>query len=118
VWCSTARRTMDTWRHLGAEVGGEPDVRFDDRVYDAAVSDLLDVVRDTPKRVDRVLLVGHNPGVQELVLTLAQRGSQDARALAAAKYPTAALAVLDIEPAWADLGRGAAVLSAFAVPRG
>ena len=66
----------------------------------------------------QVLLIGHNPGVQQLVLALAEQGSDDARALAAAKYPTSALAVLDLAAPWADVSPGAGQLSSFAVPRG
>jgi phosphohistidine phosphatase len=117
VWCSTARRTRETWDHVLAELGGSPEVRFDDRVYEAAVTDLLAVLRDTPPKTGCVLLIGHNPGVQDLVLTLADRGSDDARALAEAKFPTSALALLEIEGRWDGLDPGRAVLSEFAVPR-
>lgn len=120
VWCSPARRTRETWDALSAELGEGtgPEVRFDGRVYDAGLDDLLAVVRDTPGACGQVLLIGHNPGVQQLVLALAEQGSDDARALAAAKYPTSALAVLDLAAPWADVSPGAGQLSSFAVPRG
>jgi phosphohistidine phosphatase len=118
AWVSTARRTKETWTELSRELSGGADVRFDDRVYEAGVEDLLDVVRDTPRKAASVLLVGHNPGVQDLVLLLAKRGSDDARSLAAAKFPTSGLALLDVEGDWADLGPRCAVLADFVVPRG
>jgi phosphohistidine phosphatase len=120
VWCSPARRTRETWDALGAELRSDltPEVRFDDRVYDAGLADLLSVLHDTPADSGCVLLVGHNPGVQELVLSLAKRGSDDARALAAAKYPTSALAVLELDTTWTEVAPGRALLSSFAVPRG
>ncbi|HEY5032536.1 MAG TPA: histidine phosphatase family protein [Actinomycetes bacterium] len=118
VWCSTARRTRQTWEHLGGELPEGVDVHFEDDVYDAGVDDLLAVIRRTPKKTARVLLVGHNPGVQDLVLTLADRASGDARALAETKFPTSGLAVLDIDGEWADVHRGGANLSTFVVPRG
>ena len=76
VWCSPARRTRETWDVLGAELGADsrPDVRFDERVYEAGLADLMAVLQDTPKDRRCVLLVGHNPGVQELVLSLAKGG--------------------------------------------
>ena len=80
--------------------------------------DLLTVLRRTPKKTHRVLLVGHNPGVQDLVLALADRASGDARALAETKFPTSGLAVLDVDGEWADLGHGHANLATFVVPRG
>jgi phosphohistidine phosphatase len=118
VWCSTARRTRETWTHLGSQLTDDCDVHFEDRVYDAGVDDLLGVLRGTPRKTGHVLLVGHNPGVQDLVLTLADRASGDARALAETKFPTSGLAVLDIEGEWADLRAGHANLSSFVVPRG
>src|SRR5262249_47187685 len=112
VWCSPARRTRQTWDELAAELGkgAGPGVRFDPRGYEASRVALLAVVRDTPAQVGRVLLVGHNPGVQELVMALARAGSDDARALAAAKYPTSALAVLELSGPWGDVEPGSGLL--------
>lgn len=118
VWCSTALRTRQTWEHLGAELTDPCDVRFDDDLYDAGVDALLGVLRRTPKKTTRALLIGHNPGVQDLVLALADRASGDARALAETKFPTSGLAVLDLAGEWADLKGGNANLSTFVVPRG
>ncbi len=120
VWCSPARRTRETWDGLSSELGPEDpvEVRFDERVYDAGLVDLLAVLRDTPADRGCVLLVGHNPGVQELVLSLAKHDSDEARALAAAKYPTSALAVLDLDTGWSAVTPGCGVLTSFAVPRG
>jgi phosphohistidine phosphatase len=118
VWCSTAARTRQTWEHVGSQLGTTCEVNFEDQVYDAGVDDLLAVLRQTPKKTGRVLLVGHNPGVQDLVLMLADRASGDARALAETKFPTSGLAVLDVAGDWADLGQGRADLATFVVPRG
>jgi phosphohistidine phosphatase len=118
VWCSTALRTRQTWEHLEAELADSCTVNFEDGVYDAAVDDLFAVLRRTPKKAARVLIVGHNPGVQDLVLALADRASGDARALAETKFPTSGLAVLDLDGDWADLDRGQANLTTFVVPRG
>jgi phosphohistidine phosphatase len=120
VWCSTALRTRQTWDHLAAELtdaGSGCDVHFEDQVYEAAAADLVAVLRRTPKKTGSVLLVGHNPGVQDLVLALADTSSDDARALAETKFPTSGLAVLDIDGEWAELGKGRAALSTFVVPR-
>jgi len=84
----------------------------------AAQDALLGVLRRTPKKTTRALLIGHNPSVQDLVLTLANRASGDARALAETKFPTSGLAVLDLAGEWADLQGGTANLSTFVVPRG
>jgi phosphohistidine phosphatase len=121
VWCSTARRTRETWDNLAAELadgGTSCDVRFVDEVYAAGVDNLLEVLRGSPAKARRVLLVGHNPGVQDLTLLLAARGSEDARALAETKFPTSGLAILDVDSSWPDLHEGGATLTDFVVPRG
>lgn len=115
---STARRTRETWELAAAELGRGPDVRLDDRVYEATVRDLLEVLAEVPKDTTCVLLVGHNPGVQELVLALTGPADDEGRLLAETKYPTSGLAVLEVECKWPDLAPGRARLTDFVVPRG
>ncbi|WP_443080564.1 SixA phosphatase family protein [Streptomyces sp. PTD5-9] len=69
-------------------------------------------------RCRTVLLVGHQPGVQELVLSLAGGGDEEALARVRTKFPTSAFAVLALPGAWDGLVPGAAVLADFVVPRG
>jgi len=118
VWCSPARRTRETWQLAAEEVGGAPAPRYDERIYEATVADLLAVLRDTPKDARLVVLVGHNPGVQDLVLDLASGGDRDARVLAETKYPTSGLAVLEVSGPWSKVAEGSGALASFVVPRG
>jgi len=119
---SDARRTRETWEALEPALvaggGSVTEVRSSGRVYEAAVADLIEVLRAVPDDVGTVLLVGHNPGVQDLVLTLAASGSESAAALAAAKFPTSGLAVLSVKKPWSGLGPKGATLDDFVVPRG
>lgn len=117
--CSTAARARRTWELTSAEWGTPPPVRYDRRLYAAAAPELLDVVRETPRAVDTLLLVGHNPGLQELVLALAGDGLDDTLDRVRAKFPTSALAVLAWRgTGWQALGPGTALLTSFTVPRG
>jgi phosphohistidine phosphatase len=118
VWCSPARRTRETLELLSDQLHPAPPVQMDARVYEASLEDLLAVLRQTPKDDQCVLLVGHNPSVQDLVLTLAERQRGADLALTETKYPTSGLAVLDIPGKWADLGARGASLEMFVVPRG
>ena len=63
------------------------------------------------------MLVGHNPGIEDLAAELAGGGDPDARAAMEAKYPTGGLATLAFEGPWRELDREGATLEAFAVPR-
>ncbi|MFI6059993.1 SixA phosphatase family protein [Streptomyces sp. NPDC051286] len=118
VICSTSRRTRETWELVAAELGAVPKVVFEPRVYEATASTLLDVVRTVPERRRTVLLIGHQPGVQDLVLSLAGEGDDQAVARVHGKFPTSAIAVLLFPGPWARLGPGSAALTAFAIPRG
>lgn len=118
VWCSPARRTKETWELLAAQLGGSPPVEFDERIYEASVSDLVEVLRETAKGSSSVLLVGHNPGVQELVLALAGGQRSEVQMLAETKFPTSGVALLDVNGPWRELAAGSARLADFAVPRG
>jgi phosphohistidine phosphatase len=95
---SPALRALATAQAV-AEGFGRParDVAIDARLYEATLDDLIDVVEALDDRCERVMLVGHNPGLSGL----AQHFSRDAPHL-----PTCALVALTFETAtWAGLGR-------------
>ncbi|GAA3501496.1 histidine phosphatase family protein [Streptomyces prasinosporus] len=117
--CSTAVRARRTWELAAAQWGTPPPVRYDPRLYAAGVPELLAVVHETPADVETLLLVGHNPGLEDLVLTLADDGLDDALDRVRAKFPTSAVAVLSWRGAgWRDLAPGTALLTSVTVPRG
>ncbi|MEU2390264.1 histidine phosphatase family protein [Streptomyces sp. NPDC007369] len=118
VLCSPARRTRQTWELAAAELPGRPPVRFAPRLYGADAEDLLDAVRDTPAEVARLLLIGHNPGLQELILLLAGEDPDRDLDRIETKFPTSAVAVLGCPAPWPDLDPATAVLRYFAIPRG
>jgi phosphohistidine phosphatase len=98
---SPARRARETWELVAAELAAPPPVRVEDRVYAASAGEPLDVVRGLPDDADTVVLVGHNPGLEDLVATLTGRP---------VSMPTSALAVIDVPGAWAGAGRSRARL--------
>ncbi|MEV6010335.1 histidine phosphatase family protein [Streptomyces sp. NPDC051976] len=132
VVCSTARRARETWESATSACGCAAPVVFDPRIYDASAAELLDVVRETPPRVRNLLLIGHQPGLQNLVLGLADdrpadrttatatatATDPDALSRAREKFPTSAFAILELPAPWSALAPGAAALTHFAVPRG
>jgi phosphohistidine phosphatase len=117
--CSTAVRARRTWELAAAEWGTPPPVRHDRRLYAAGPAGLLTVVREVPAEVETLLLIGHNPGLEELVLALARDGLDDTLERVRTKFPTSAIAVLSWRGAtWRDLGPGTALLTSLTVPRG
>ncbi|MEU2602297.1 SixA phosphatase family protein [Streptomyces hirsutus] len=117
--CSTAVRARRTWELAAAEWDTPPPVRYESRLYAAEVPGLLAVLREAPAEVGTLLLIGHNPGLADLVLTLAGDGADDTLDRVRTKFPTSAVAVLSWRGAdWSDLAPGAALLTAMTVPRG
>ena len=120
VLCSPARRTRDTWALLAGELGAEPPVRYEQRIYEATALSLLHLLREAGSDNQTVLLIGHNPGIAELAVGLAQRrdGAEvEPLDQARGKFPTAAIAVLEFKGEWADLMPGEPRMTDFAVPR-
>ncbi|WP_119420245.1 SixA phosphatase family protein [Desertibaculum subflavum] len=119
VLCSTAVRARQTWEGCAKAGGLDWPTSFRDDLYLATANQLLHAVRRLPGSTAAVLLVGHNPGMEELARALAGRGS-DAAALArlAEKYPTGGFAAFAAPlAAWSDLAFGAARLVAFETPK-
>jgi phosphohistidine phosphatase len=117
--CSSAVRARRTWELASAEWGTPPPVRFQPQLYAADAPDLLRAVRDVPAVVRTLLLIGHNPGLAELVLELAGDGLNDTLDRVRTKFPTAAIAVLAWHgTTWETLAPGAALLTDVIVARG
>ncbi|MFF1294358.1 MULTISPECIES: SixA phosphatase family protein [unclassified Streptomyces] len=117
--CSTAVRARQTWDLASAQWGTPPPVRHDERLYGADAAELLDVVHEVPAEVETLLLVGHNPGLEELVLGLAGDGLDDTLERVHVKFPTSAIAVLTWRgTGWEALLPGTALLTAVTVARG
>ena len=115
VVASPARRVVETLAEVEAGYGAALSPEWDRRLYLATAENLLDVVRALPDGHARVLLVGHNPGLEDLVLHLAAEG--EPRTLVEAKYPTASLAELRWADGWAGAVPGATTLASFVRPR-
>lgn len=103
---SPAERTRETWRLVSAELDRTPEVRLDDRVYAGSGRVLWAVLAGLPDRVSTVVLVGHNPGVEDLVEQLVG---------VRVRLPTSALAVVEWTGAWSD-PRGAVLRSSGRPP--
>ena len=120
VLCSTARRARETWQLAEEELGAHPRTSFEQRVYGATATELLDLARETPSGVQTLVIVGHEPAMRDLTLELAdaQPGDDGEQALeqVRAKFPTAAIAVLAFAGRWPELGPGQARLDDFVAP--
>jgi phosphohistidine phosphatase len=116
VLASPAARVTETLTELAQGYGGAVETRFDETIYLAPVDTLLGLVRAADDAGGRLLLVGHNPGMEQLALLLSDGGAL--RDEIAAKYPTGALAEIgfDVEH-WRDVAAGEGRLARFIRPR-
>lgn len=109
ILSSPATRTRETVDLVVAAAGLNAPVRFDERIYEASVGDLLAVIADMDDAAGRVLLVGHNPGLENLLA----RFTGELRPV-----PTAALAALAVDAErWRDVPAASARLEWFVKPR-
>jgi phosphohistidine phosphatase len=117
VVASPAVRVVETIEQVGHGYGSELAPAWDPRIYLASAATLLDVVHDLPAGAGHVLLAGHNPGLEELVLLLVPDGGA-LRDEVEIKFPTATLAEMTFETdRWGDVQSGGAVLTRFVRPR-
>ncbi len=110
---STARRAQETWAGVVAAVGAAP-TSYVPEIYHAAPDTLLAVLRAAPE-VERLLLLGHQPGIGTFARRLLAEPPADPDF---DKFPTGATAVIDFDATgWSEVEWGTGRLSDFAAPR-
>jgi phosphohistidine phosphatase len=115
VLCSTATRATQTLDLLQPALGNAS-VSIEDGLYHATAARLSDRVQLVPDDVTEVLLVGHNPALQDLALLLAEPSA--ARDRVAAKLPTGALVTLELDASsWDAVRPGSAKIVSLLLPR-
>jgi phosphohistidine phosphatase len=115
ILCSSARRTRETLDRIAPAMGAKREVRIERELYRADAMDLLGLLRGLPDDVGSVMLIGHNPAIQDLGLALAGRGP--VVGMMQEKFPTGALATLEFDGPWRELAPGAGSAVAFIKPR-
>ncbi len=117
VLVSSARRTLETLEAL-EPWADMPLTEALDALYLATAGQVLEAIRTVPETVRTVLVIGHNPGLHDLALTLcADPGAPAARDLAVG-FPTSALAEFVISTPWTRLMPGGGRLMRFLTPKG
>lgn len=105
VLCSPSRRTRETLEAVIAAIGSV-ETRLDDSIFDASPGTLA-ALADRHRDVERLMIVGHNPGLEQLVALMHSGQSGDYRGM-----PPGGIAVLTL-PVNAEIEPGVASLSAF-----
>ncbi|MDX3901662.1 MAG: histidine phosphatase family protein [Sphingobium sp.] len=115
---SPAARVMQTLEVFFEGYGQTLEAQWDRRIYLASPATLIDVIRDLPENAETALMAGHNPGLEDLILELVPDDAGPLREDVEVKFPTASLAVLDLNvDRWADVADGCGALISFTRPR-
>lgn len=118
VLCSTARRAVDTLALVVPQWPAQPPVEHDPGLYLCGEVALRKRLAALPDGVDRVLLVGHNPDLQDLLETLSGGAQTPLMRQALEKFPTGAFAVLDLPiDRWRAVARTTGRLVDFTTPK-
>jgi phosphohistidine phosphatase len=116
IVASPAVRVIETLDEVWSGYGRKLEPVWDKAMYLASAASLLDLVHALPEAADHVLMVGHNPGLEDLVLDLTLDG--ELRERVEDKYPTATVAQMTLPvDRWADARAHSATLIAFIRPR-
>jgi phosphohistidine phosphatase len=113
---SPAQRTRQTYDLIVAEWGRESMTIVDPRVYEARVSDLIDVVHDISDDIGTAMIIGHNPGLEMLAAEWPQTADRSASDQLATKFSTSAIATISMSGSWTD--PQSRHLEQIVVPRG
>ncbi len=119
ILASPAVRVIETLEHVEGASNLAMEPTWDRKIYLASSATLLDVLRGAREEAEHVLMVGHNPGLEDLIFDLVpDDGSSPARDEVETKYPTATLAEMTLAiDNWADITEKCGTLGRFTRPR-
>jgi phosphohistidine phosphatase len=115
ILCSPATRTRETLETLFTGVGSKSDAWFVEDLYDPP-GDYTGIIAANAGRAVRLLVIGHNPAIQETAIALMGSGDAKLRGAVHDKFPTSAVAVIDFDRDWRDLQPLSGKLVAFLTP--
>ncbi|UDF31523.1 UNVERIFIED_ORG: histidine phosphatase family protein [Roseateles sp. XES5] len=115
---SSALRTQETWGLVAPEFKPPCPSRTVPSIYEADPSAILAAIRQAPEESGTLLVIGHNPGFEDLASLLAPTGETETVSRLKEKYPTAGLAVIALDiKRWTDATPGKGRLEIFATPK-
>lgn len=117
VLASAAVRVRETLDCLAEGYGESLDARFDSELYETSVDQLIERIQDVPDDAPALLIVGHNPVLQRLVVELTDDDPQGRRRRIVDDFPTCAVAfVTTAAPSWREIRKGGGEVSELILP--
>ncbi|MDC9812435.1 SixA phosphatase family protein [Rhizobium binxianense] len=115
---SPARRAQETWKLVRGALSKKIPEREAADIYEVSGERILDVIRAVEPGIRTLLIVGHNPGMENAASLIVADGNADAVGRMRKKFPTAGLAVIDLDlDGWDEIAAGTGYLERFVTPR-
>jgi len=108
---------VETLEALRPALRDTAEVSIEPELYGADASEILERLRTVDPQVPQILVIAHNPGLQDLAIELSGEGDAALLDQLRTKFPTGALATFDFDVSWAELGPGHAHLTNLVTPR-
>ena len=114
---SSSVRTRETWELFAAAFASPPPHRLEPRLYSVPAERILELARVVSEKVRTLLLVGHNPGFEDLARQLTAAGETDALIRFGGSMPTASLALIELPGDWATIQARTGRMEIFVTPK-
>lgn len=115
IICSSARRARETWDGVARHLRRPADVAFTDLLYSSDATGYVNFIRDN-NNVESLLLVGHNPMIEDVCFALATEGEDIATGARSNGFPACGLAVIRFPGSLAEAAPSGGFLEAFFTP--
>lgn len=116
IFCSSARRTRETLSHLLPIMPASKDIRITSEIYEADSAGYAAYLQKHATGMC-VMLIGHNPSMEDLALQLSSNADTPDRQRMATKFPTCSLAIFEMSAPWPELDARNAQLTGFITPQ-
>jgi phosphohistidine phosphatase len=118
VLLSPAARVQETWKYMASEMRPAPGAATSDKIYDATSHDMFAMITATAASAQSLMIVGHNPTLQEVALMLIASGDVEARERLREKLPTSGLVIIDFPfDDWSKIHPQSGRMERFVTPR-
>jgi len=118
VLCSTALRARQTWAQLLLQMHNRVEIEYDDKLYLSEPAEMVARLGQVDDDISPVMIIAHDPGMHRLAIRLTGSGDAGAVERMRVKFPTAALAEIEIEvDRWQDVAPMTGRLRRFIRPR-
>lgn len=116
ILCSTATRTRETLAEAQVSFPEKPGVNYSEKIYNASENELFNQIAAVSENVKKLMVVGHNPGLYQLALSLAKEGDKQMHNNLQMEFPTCSLVVVNFEGEWMNIGHAHSKLALFLTP--